>query len=63
MTEQNVSLSETESAIVVYALENYIESMQKMASEEHSGVAKFLMESNIQSATVALGKVQGILTR
>jgi hypothetical protein len=63
MTEQNVSLSETESAIVLYALENYIENMQKMASEEHSGVAKFLMDSNIQNATTTLGKVQGILAQ
>lgn len=54
-----LSLDDTEASILIYALEKYIEEMQKMASAEHSGVAKFLLEDNIQTATVALGKVQG----
>lgn len=60
MDNKTVSFDETEASIVVYALEKYIEDLQKMASDEHSGVARFLIDSNISSATTALGKIQGV---
>jgi hypothetical protein len=59
MSEQkNFSLDLNEVAVAEFAVEQYINKVQERIAEEHSGVARFMLESNLVTANALLAKLR-----
>jgi hypothetical protein len=54
----NVPLTDGEVSIVEYALEQVVNKLQERIAEEHSGIAQFMLQSNMISAKAVLEKLK-----
>lgn len=52
-----VEFEDGELKLVEYAVQQYINKIQEVIAEEHSGVGRFMLESNLISAQKVLEKV------
>lgn len=53
----NLELEDIELKIVEYAVQQYVNKIQEVIASEHSGVGRFMLESNLINANNILAKL------